>query len=261
VKDFHSNVCESFITVSDDFQQFSAHKVVLSSCSPVWKNLLRSNKHSHPMLYIRGVKNMELNNILDFAYSGEITIQQEHLDLFLAIAEDLKLKGLSNAGVEDKPNIQDIHHYGISDLNSANIASKTIERDLIPLEEVTQICDESIIEDFNETKYYPNEHINTTDFEAVNKVTVEKAKKVIVDIPTNAKVKKVDVHDETPDKKDIEVADQKPLENVSEASPQSLGSTRWNCDIHKLGFRTRDDLRIHRSNASCFKKRNPSLVL
>ena len=44
---------------------------------------------------------MELKYILDFAYSGEVTIHQEHLDGFLAIAEDLKLKGLSNTKVED----------------------------------------------------------------------------------------------------------------------------------------------------------------
>jgi len=107
----------------------------------------------------------------------------------------------------------------------------------------------------------------------VNKVTVEKAKKIIVDSPsisnvvekvkkasveTPDKKPKVDVDDETPDKKDLKAADQKPSENIPASSPQSYGSTRWNCDIHKLGFRTRDDLRMHRSNASCFKKRNPS---
>ena len=185
-KDFQSNVSQSLSTlreeedffdvtlVSDDLQQFPAHKVVLSSCSPVWKNLLRSSKHSHPMLYIRGVKNMELKYILDFAYSGEVTIHQEHLDGFLAIAEDLKLKGLSNARVEDKPNIQDKHPYGISDVNSANIASKTLERNLIPLEEVTKIDEERNNADFNETKYRPNEHMDTNDYEATIASMMEK---------------------------------------------------------------------------------------
>jgi len=38
-------------------------------------------------------------------------------------------------------------------------------------------------------------------------------------------------------------------------SPENYGSSRWNCEIHKLGFTTRLELRMHRSSASCFNKR------
>ena len=59
-KDFQNNVSQLFgilrdeedffdvTLVSSDLQQVGAHKVVLSSCSPVLKELLKSNKHSHP---------------------------------------------------------------------------------------------------------------------------------------------------------------------------------------------------------------------
>ena len=50
--------------VSDDKVQFQAHKCVLSACSPVLKNLLLNNPHSHPLIYLRGVKQKELNSIL-----------------------------------------------------------------------------------------------------------------------------------------------------------------------------------------------------
>ena len=36
--------------VSDDQKQISAHKVVLSASSEYFKNVLRGNTHSHPML-------------------------------------------------------------------------------------------------------------------------------------------------------------------------------------------------------------------
>merc|ERR1719427_1315334 len=42
--------------VSDDQVQIPAHKIVLSACSPVLKNLLLMNPHPHPLLYLRGVK-------------------------------------------------------------------------------------------------------------------------------------------------------------------------------------------------------------
>ena len=43
---------------------------------------------------MRGVKFENLLAIVDFLYLGETNIQQEHLDSFLAIAEELQLKGL-----------------------------------------------------------------------------------------------------------------------------------------------------------------------
>ena len=79
----------------EDGQQFEAHKVVLAASSPFFQNLLKRNKHTHPLIYMRGVKSEDLSAIIDFLYCGEANVDQEHLDSFLAIAEDLKLKGLT----------------------------------------------------------------------------------------------------------------------------------------------------------------------
>ena len=78
----------------EDGQQFEAHKVILAASSPSLRHLLKANKHPHPLIYMRGVKSEDLDAILDFLYCGEANISQEHLESFLAIAEDLKLKGL-----------------------------------------------------------------------------------------------------------------------------------------------------------------------
>ena len=43
---------------------------------------------------MRGVKSENLQAIVDFLYCGEANVFQENLDSFLAIAEELKLKGL-----------------------------------------------------------------------------------------------------------------------------------------------------------------------
>ena len=78
----------------EDGTQVEAHKVVLATSSPVFQNLLRKNKHNHPLIYMRGMKSHDLQAIVDFLYCGEANVYQENLDSFLVIAEELQLKGL-----------------------------------------------------------------------------------------------------------------------------------------------------------------------
>ena len=78
----------------DDGYQVEAHKVILAASSPFFKNILKKNKHTHPLIYMRAMKSEELLAIVDFLYFGEANIFQEHLDSFLNIAEELQLKGL-----------------------------------------------------------------------------------------------------------------------------------------------------------------------
>ena len=111
--DFANNVSESFATlrkeedffdvtlVSEDLIQLSAHKVVLSNCSPVFKALIKSNSHPHPVLFLRGVGIRGLEYVLDFIYSGQVEIFQNHLNDFLELGQDLKLKGIINESFVD----------------------------------------------------------------------------------------------------------------------------------------------------------------
>ena len=71
--------------VSEDQKQMMAHKVVLSSCSEYFKHILKTNKHSHPMLCLTGLTSNELENVLDYAYHGEVQIFQEDINKFLDI--------------------------------------------------------------------------------------------------------------------------------------------------------------------------------
>ena len=56
------------ILVSEDQIQTRAHKDVLSACSSVLRTLLIKNPHSHPLLYLRGIKNKELKAVIQFMY-------------------------------------------------------------------------------------------------------------------------------------------------------------------------------------------------
>eukprot|EP00092_Neocalanus_flemingeri_P083269 GFUD01104485.1.p1 GENE.GFUD01104485.1~~GFUD01104485.1.p1 ORF type:complete len:350 (-),score=73.99 GFUD01104485.1:271-1320(-) len=104
--DFETNISVAFrelreekdffdVTLACDDSQIQAHKVILSACSPFFRNVLRRNPHQHPLLYLKGVKYKELLSVLNFMYMGEVNVAQEELNSFLSVAEDLRVKGLT----------------------------------------------------------------------------------------------------------------------------------------------------------------------
>ena len=110
--DFQENIRTSFgelrgdkdfadVTLACEDGELEGHKVILSSCSPFFKRLLkRTKKHQHPLLYMRGLKASQLTTVVDFIYFGEVNIHQEDLEGFLLLAEELELKGLTG-GTDD----------------------------------------------------------------------------------------------------------------------------------------------------------------
>ena len=107
--DFRENVKSAFGKLRDDKeftdvtlacedgQNLEAHKVILAASSPFFERILQIiGKHSHSLIYLTGFQSKDLVAILDFFYFGEANICQENLDSFLAIAEELNLKGLAD---------------------------------------------------------------------------------------------------------------------------------------------------------------------
>ena len=81
----------------EDGQQIEAHKVILAASSPFFQRILKRNKRSQPLIYMKGMRSDDLTAIIDFLYYGEANIYQENIDSFLAIAEELQLKGLEGS--------------------------------------------------------------------------------------------------------------------------------------------------------------------
>ena len=81
--------------ISDDKVKFSAHKVLLSSCSNMFNFILKSNStHTNPLLFLGGVSSVNLGFMLDYIYHGEVKIFQEQLDSFIESAKKLEIEGL-----------------------------------------------------------------------------------------------------------------------------------------------------------------------
>ncbi len=111
LRDQRNGSADSFFDVSlavaDDDRLVQAHKVILSTCSPFFRNVLAKQSRAsplggllHPVIFLRGISAHDLRNVLDFMYKGEVNVAQEELDAFLAVAEDLKIRGLTQGAEE-----------------------------------------------------------------------------------------------------------------------------------------------------------------
>jgi len=108
--DFESNISTSFRELREDSEFLDvtlccdngvdvvqAHKVILAACSPLFRKILSRQKSQgqNPFLYLKGIRLKELRAVLDFIYHGEVNVAQDSLNNFLAVAEELAIKGLT----------------------------------------------------------------------------------------------------------------------------------------------------------------------
>ena len=105
--DFQQNIISSYnglrteldysnvTLVCENDHNIEVHKIIITASSQFFKTVLKRNKHPHPMIYIKGVKAKIMEALLDFIHNGEVNIYQEDLDGFLALAEEIQLKGVA----------------------------------------------------------------------------------------------------------------------------------------------------------------------
>ncbi|XP_059617334.1 protein abrupt isoform X2 [Phlebotomus argentipes] len=105
--DFQSSILSSFrhlrdeedfvdVTLACDQRSFTAHKVVLSACSPYFRKLLKANPCEHPIVILRDVRAEDVESLLRFMYNGEVHIGHEQLSDFLKTAQLLQVRGLAD---------------------------------------------------------------------------------------------------------------------------------------------------------------------
>ena len=85
------------VTLACEDQSIGAHKLILSACS---KRLLKAHPNPQPFIHMRGLRYCDLEAAVDFIYRGETNIDQEQLENFLQIAEELELQGLTGGSRE-----------------------------------------------------------------------------------------------------------------------------------------------------------------
>ncbi|XP_065334529.1 protein jim lovell-like isoform X8 [Cloeon dipterum] len=86
------------VTLSCEGKRITAHKMLLSACSPYFKSIFKENPCQHPVIVFRNIAFDDLAALIEFIYNGEVGVAEENLASFLNTAELLEVQGLTKSG-------------------------------------------------------------------------------------------------------------------------------------------------------------------
>ncbi|XP_047486355.1 protein tramtrack, beta isoform-like isoform X1 [Penaeus chinensis] len=95
------------VTLACEGRHLKAHRLVLSACSPYFKELLVAHPDKHPIVILKDVRYSELRTLIEFIYNGEVSVEQHDLADLLCTARELQIKGLADnrlPGAAPSPN-------------------------------------------------------------------------------------------------------------------------------------------------------------
>jgi len=119
------------VTLSCEGQKIvRAHRLLLSACSPYFRRLLSGlTSCQHPIIILRDISHSDLVGILEFIYNGEVSIEQECLPGFLAVAETLRIRGLTGESLNDhreSPAMETNAMVGVQPRRSVELQSEAL---------------------------------------------------------------------------------------------------------------------------------------
>ena len=96
IQNLYSDTALSDVTlVCDDNQQIRAHRAILSAGSQFFRSLFLQHPQPSVLLYLR-LEKEHLAALVSFIYLGHCEVEQGDVEMFLAIARQLKVEGLCN---------------------------------------------------------------------------------------------------------------------------------------------------------------------
>ena len=90
---------------SADHKTIKCHRLLLSAGSGYLEKILEQNPSDHPTVVLSQINHHELSYLVEFMYTGEVAVEQEHLTKLLEAAKILQIKGLyetSDSSEEEK---------------------------------------------------------------------------------------------------------------------------------------------------------------
>ncbi|XP_040568553.1 uncharacterized protein [Lepeophtheirus salmonis] len=82
--------------IVDEDRAVSAHKVILSASSPYFRKIFKRNQKPNLELMLPQHARLEdVVSLLEFMYTGEVSVNKDEMDSFMALAKLLKVKGLT----------------------------------------------------------------------------------------------------------------------------------------------------------------------
>ena len=83
------------MTLATETKQFKAHKLILSACSPYFRNLFISNPCKHPTVFFKDISEEQMKLLMEYMYKGKISVKQSELESVLRTASSLQIHGLT----------------------------------------------------------------------------------------------------------------------------------------------------------------------
>ena len=124
----------------EDGSLLKAHKVILSSSSQLFRQLLKQNPHPSPLICLMGVQSRQLKAILSYIYRGHCEVLEEDKDNFLATGKFLMVEGLMEEMKNDNDNLEDAtilaNIEGLQEFFEENLETKIDCTDIINYEDL-----------------------------------------------------------------------------------------------------------------------------
>ena len=103
--EFHENQTKYFqellesqelsdVTLACDDYEIGVHKTVISSSSLFFREVIRKSKHANPYIYLKGISKETLQELLEFIYIGETTINSENVENLVEVGKELQIVGI-----------------------------------------------------------------------------------------------------------------------------------------------------------------------
>ncbi|KAK3880145.1 hypothetical protein Pcinc_015346 [Petrolisthes cinctipes] len=83
------------VTLVCEGKFYPVHKLVLSACSEHLEKILENTQCRHPTIVLHGIKCCDLEQLLMYMYTGEVSVLQRSLSQLMQAAELLEIKGLA----------------------------------------------------------------------------------------------------------------------------------------------------------------------
>ena len=85
------------VTLATEERSFQAHKMLLSACSPYFRQLFLNNPCKRPTVFLKDVPARHMALLLEYMYQGRIAVKHNELAEVLKTASSLKIRGLTTA--------------------------------------------------------------------------------------------------------------------------------------------------------------------
>jgi len=95
------------VTLQCGQQSLQCHRLVLAACSDWFRQIFKtvnSTNNKHPVIVLWDAAARDMEMLLNFMYNGVVNVKQEHLNSFLALAERLSVRGLTQNQTEKQDN-------------------------------------------------------------------------------------------------------------------------------------------------------------